>query len=343
MRTARLLHSCARLNSHENPLNLPRSSSSSAPPPSRPRLPPRGTLPPRRPIQNVRKVIAVSSAKGGVGKSTLAVNLALAFSRAQLRTGILDTDIFGPSIPTLLGLDGKDVGLPDVTREGKLVPLRSWGLGSMSMGYLLGKKSNDTNKESGDGDGDGPLAWRGLMVQKALQQLLHEVQWAGGIGSAVPELDVLVLDLPPGTGDVQLTIAQQVVLDGVVIVSTPQDVALKDAVRGVRLFQKMDIPVLGLVRNMDLFVCPRCGEETKIFAHQSHDGMQGALQDRMRQMGVEALGHIPLDPQICYDADQGKPTIVAEEGRGKRVNSRFYEEIARQVAGKVGLEWKGKG
>ena len=281
----------------------------------------------------------MSSAKGGVGKSTLSVNLALAFSRHRLRTGILDTDIFGPSIPTLLGLEEAD--LPDVTRDGKLVPLRAWGIGSMSMGYLLGKgksTSGGTAKE-GSGDDDGPVAWRGLMVMKALQQLLHEVQW-GGPDAVIPELDVLVLDMPPGTGDVQLTIGQQIAVDGTVIVSTPQDVALRDAVRGVKMFQKMDIPVLGMVRNMDLFVCPKCGGETKIFAHSGGaEAGGGSLLGRMQEMGVEVLGHVPLDPQICYDADNGKPTVVAEEARGVKNNTKFYENIARQVAEKVGLPW----
>lgn len=219
------------------------------------------------------------------------------------------------------------------------------------MGYLLGKgKTADNSKEgTGTGDEEGPVAWRGLMVMKALQQLLHEVAW-GGASAATPELDVLVLDMPPGTGDVQLTIGQQVAVDGAVIVSTPQDVALRDAVRGVKMFQKMEIPVLGMVRNMDVFVCPRCGEETRIFAHERGHGeheegkAQGvggtSLQQKMQDMGVEVLGHVPLDPQICYDADNGKPTVVAEEGKGvEKRNTRFYEEIARKVAQKVGLEW----
>jgi ATP-binding protein involved in chromosome partitioning len=265
------------------------------------------------------------------------VNLALAFSRRRLRTGILDTDIFGPSVPTLLGLE--KAGLPDVTREGKLVPLRSWGVGSMSMGYLLGKGKgggeggNKVGEGKEEGSEEGPVAWRGLMVMKALQQLLWEVQWGGT--EASPELDVLVLDLPPGTGDVQLTIGQQVAVDGAVIVSTPQDVALRDAVRGVRMFGTMGIRVLGLVRNMSVFVCPKCGEETKVFAHKG----EGGLQKRMEELGMDVLGEVPLDPQICWDADAGRPTVVAEEADGIKKNSIYYEEIARRVAEKVGLEW----
>ncbi len=273
-----------------------------------------------------------------MGKSTLAVNLALSFSRHKLRTGILDTDIFGPSIPTLLGLES--TSLPDVTGKGALIPLRAWGIGSMSMGYLLGQGKMKGGKEgTGGGDNEGPVAWRGLMVNKALQQLLHEVQWAGMEGQQ-SELDVLVLDLPPGTGDVQLTIGQQVVVDGAVIVSTPQDVALRDAVRGVKMLEKMDIRVLGMVRNMSVFVCPKCGEETKIFAHaDEHQEGRQTMQDKMDQLGVPVLGEVPLDPQICYDADNGKPTIVAEEGRQENKNTRYYDDIAKSVAHAVRLPW----
>jgi ATP-binding protein involved in chromosome partitioning len=206
----------------------------------------------------------------------------------------------------------------------------------MSMGYLLGKGGRKEGVEgSGKSDEDGPVAWRGLMVMKALQQLLHEVAW-GGEGE---ELDVLVLDMPPGTGDVQLTIGQQVQVDGAVVVSTPQDVALKDAVRGVKMFQTMGIKVLGMVRNMSVFVCPKCGEETRVFAHGGDGKEVGGPQQMMEQMGVDVLGEVPLDPQICYDADRGMPTVVAEEASGKLVNSRFYEEIARNAAEKVGLPW----
>ena len=299
---------CARALNHENPLGLPRSSPSSSsslrPPPQIPR---RGTLPPKRKIANVQRVIAVSSAKGGVGKSTLAVNLALSLSRHKLRTGILDTDIFGPSIPTLLGLENS--GLPDVTTQGALIPLRGWGISSMSIGYILGRGKMGHGKE-GTGDEEGPVAWRGLMVNKALQQLLHEVQWAGSEGQP-SELDVLILDLPPGTGDVQLTIGQQVEVDGAVIVSTPQDIALKDAVRGVRLFNTMGIKVLGMVRNMSVFVCPKCGEETKVFAHE-HDEGRPNLQTRMAELGVQVLGDVPLDPQICYDADSAESLRLSQ-------------------------------
>ena len=269
----------------------------------------------------MRKVIAVSSAKGGVGKSTIATNLALSFRRHGLRTGLLDTDIFGPSIPTLLNLS--DANEPDLTEHNQLVPLVNYGVKSMSMGYLLRSEN-------------APVAWRGLMVMKALQQLLWEVDWSR---PAPAELDVLVMDLPPGTGDVQLTIGQQVVIDGAVIVSTPQDVALKDAVKGVEIFKKMNIPVLGCVLNMNMFKCPKCGEETRVFAH---DALGGEGNVRLENLGVQVLGDIPLDARICHDADRGVPTVVAEEGRPhiERVNTKFYENIAEGVAKKVGLHWK---
>lgn len=167
------------------------------------------------------------------------------------------------------------------------------------------------------------------MVQKALHQLLHEVDWS-------PKLDILVFDLPPGTGDVQLTIGQQVELSGAVIVSTPQDIALKDAVKGIGMFNTMKIPVLGLVQNMSIFVCPKCGEETRIFSHNAAgSGGQVKIQD----MNVELLGNVPLDPRICHDADAGKPTIVAEEANGQLVNTSYYESIASKIAAKIGLPW----
>ncbi|KIX98379.1 uncharacterized protein Z520_05680 [Fonsecaea multimorphosa CBS 102226] len=315
---------CARVLSHENPLGLPRSPAPGGKglPPSIPRAQ-RG-LPQKRPLRNVRHTIAVSSAKGGVGKSTLAVNLALSFSRHGLRTGILDTDIFGPSVPTLLGLS--DAGEPSLTQQNMLVPLTSYGLKSMSMGYLLPSES-------------APVAWRGLMVMKALQQLLHEVDWS-------PGLDVLVLDLPPGTGDVQLTIGQQVEMSGAVIVSTPQDIALKDAVKGVEMFRKMNIEVLGMVQNMSVFVCPHCHQETRIFAanshsqdSHSHNGLSGA-EAKAADLGVDFLGDVPLDARICADADRGMPTVVAEEASGVKINSGYYERIAEKVARKIGLGWQ---
>ena len=297
---------------HENPLGLPRNSAA----PNIPRAQ-RG-LPSKRRIPNVSKIVAVSSAKGGVGKSTLAANLALAFSRHNLRTGILDTDIFGPSIPTLFGLPHAES--PELSDSNLLMPLQSYGVRSMSMGYLLPAES-------------APVAWRGLMVMKALQQLLYEVDWS-------PGLDVLVLDLPPGTGDIQLSIGQQVEVDGAVIVSTPQDVALKDAIKGVNMFGKMGVKVLGMVQNMSVFVCPKCGESTKIFPPSTSPGGKEGVEVACRDIGIDFLGDVPLDPAICSDADRGKPTIVAEEASGERILSTYFEEIAAKIATKVNLEWK---
>ncbi|KAL2866454.1 Mrp/NBP35 family ATP-binding protein [Aspergillus lucknowensis] len=342
MASKRRLFSTFRSLQHDNPLGLPRSGT----PPSFPR---RRGLPEKRKIRDVKKVIAVSSAKGGVGKSTIAVNLALSFARRGIRTGILDTDIFGPSIPTLLNLSGE----PRLDDNNCLIPLTNYGLKSMSMGYLLPQPEpspsspSTTPHESGRLPMDTtPISWRGLMVTKAMHQLLHSVSWG--------PLDVLFLDLPPGTGDVQLTINQEIVLDGAVIVTTPQDIALRDAVRGFGMFQRMDVPVLGMVRNMAFFACPECGHQTKIFSHGLHqhdhgngngdgkggerEGDWGVLAECKRH-GIELLGDIPLDARVCEDADRGVPTVVAEERDGKSARKEAFVGIAEKVAKKVGIEW----
>ncbi|KAF3042770.1 hypothetical protein E8E12_010158 [Didymella heteroderae] len=290
------LFSTLRCLQHENPLGLPRSGA----PPQLPRMQ-RG-LPQRRSINDVDKVIAVSSAKGGVGKSTIAVNLALSFARRGYRAGILDTDIFGPSIPTLLNLSGE----PRLSANNQLIPLSNYGLKSMSMGYLIPESS--------------PVAWRGLMVMKALQQLLHEVEWGG--------LDVLVLDMPPGTGDVQLTITQQLNLDGALIVSTPQDLSLKDAAKGVELFKKVNVNLLGLVCNMTGFKCPGCGSVHDVF------GNMNKIRDMCGKYDLNMLGEIPLHASISDDADKGKPTVVAEPD-GDRAAA--FLDIAREVEAAIGM------
>ncbi|KAL6710118.1 hypothetical protein ACN47E_009909 [Coniothyrium glycines] len=291
----RLFSTLTRLQ-HENPLGLPRSGA----PPQMPRMQ-RG-LPQKRSIKDVEKVVAVSSAKGGVGKSTIAVNLALSFAQRGLRAGILDTDIFGPSIPTLMNLSGE----PRLSSNNQPIPLSNYGLKSMSMGYLIPESS--------------PVAWRGLMVMKALQQLLHEVEWGG--------LDILVLDLPPGTGDVQLTITQQLVLDGAIIVSTPQDLALKDAVKGVELFNKVNVNLLGLVCNMAGFKCPGCGNVHQVFGNM----------DKIRAMcdtyALDILGELPLHPSISQDAETGKPTVVADPASDR---SLIFSSIAGKVEKLIGL------
>ncbi|PTU20065.1 hypothetical protein P175DRAFT_0265089 [Aspergillus ochraceoroseus IBT 24754] len=331
MTVKRRLFSTFRALQHENPLGLPRSGT----PPSFPR---RRGVPEKRKIRDVKKVIAVSSAKGGVGKSTIAVNLALSFARRGIRTGILDTDIFGPSIPTLLNLSGE----PRLDENNCLLPLTNYGLKSMSMGYLLPQPESQDPTQTRLPMDTTPISWRGLMVTKAMHQLLHSVSWG--------PLDVLFLDLPPGTGDVQLTINQEVVVDGAVIVTTPQDIALRDAVRGFGMFQRMDVPVLGMVRNMAFFACPECGTQTRIFSngeHVHHSKKDGAGNEEeewgvvaeCRRLGVEFLGDIPLDARVCEDADRGMPTVVAEESDERSARKKAFMDVAEKVAKKVGIEW----
>ncbi|KAH9890187.1 P-loop containing nucleoside triphosphate hydrolase protein [Xylariomycetidae sp. FL2044] len=291
--TSRLFHNLRALQ-HENPLGLPRTGSI-------PRMQ-RG-LPERRKINNVAKVIAVSSAKGGVGKSTVAANLSLAFARMGYRSGILDTDIFGPSIPTLFDLSGE----PRLSANNQLIPLSNYGVKTMSMGYLVGE--------------DAPVVWRGLMVMKALQQLLHEVDWGG--------LDVLVLDLPPGTGDTQLSVTQQIVLDGSIIVTTPHTLAVKDAIKGINMFKKVNVPLLGLVENMSVFCCPGCGRDTAVF------GSDARVRALCRDHAVDLLGDIPLHQSVGDDGQRGRPTVVAEPPESER--ARAFMDIAREVGAKVGL------
>lgn len=284
----RLFHTVQWL-CHENPLGLPKTSKA----PTIPRA--SLGLPTRQRIPNVKKIVLVSSAKGGVGKSTVAVNTALALQKTGKPTGILDVDIFGPSIPRLLNLEGE----PRLSETGKLLPLSNYGLPSMSMGYLVSPES--------------PVVWRGLMVMKALQQLLFEVEW--------PKLEYLVIDMPPGTGDTQLTISQQLKVDGAVIVSTPQDIALIDAIKGIELFKKVNIPILGLVQNMNYFVCPNCLHESHIF------GTEGARKEAERQ-GLAVLGSIPLNEKICINSDAGKPIVVSEPDTPL---AEAYINIAKRV------------
>lgn len=288
----RLFHTLHSLR-HENPLGLPKTGKA----PTMPRA--SLGLPTKMKIPNVNKIVLVSSAKGGVGKSTVAVNTALALQQLGKSTGILDVDIFGPSIPRLLNLSGE----PRLSDLGKLLPLSNYGLPSMSMGYLVSPES--------------PVVWRGLMVMKALQQLLFEVQW--------PQLDYLVIDMPPGTGDTQLTISQQLKVDGAVIVSTPQDIALIDAVKGIAMFQKVKIPILGLVQNMNYFVCPNCLHESHIF------GNEGARKEAEKH-GLSVLGSIPLNEKICYNSDAGKPIVVSEPNTPL---SEAYISIAKAIHAKI--------
>ena len=257
-----------------------------------------------KPIDNIKNIIAVASGKGGVGKSTTAVNLALALAEEGARVGVLDADIYGPSQPRMLGIDGK----PD-SKDGKtLEPMEGYGLQAMSIGFLI--------------DEETPMIWRGPMVTQALEQLLNDTNWS--------DLDYLVVDLPPGTGDTQLTLAQKVPVSGAVIVTTPQDIALLDARKGLKMFEKVEVPVLGIVENMSIHICSNCGHEEHIFG-------QGGGSSMANQYHVDLLGALPLDIRIREETDGGKPTVVAEpEAR----ISQIYREIARKTAAKLSLQAK---
>jgi ATP-binding protein involved in chromosome partitioning len=246
-------------------------------------------------VPGIRHLIAVASGKGGVGKSTVAVNLALAFEANGLKAGILDADVYGPSQPRLLGITGR----PEAGRDSRLKPLVGYGLKCMSMGFMVDEAT--------------PVIWRGPMVVQALTQMLRDVDWG--------ELDVLVIDMPPGTGDVQLTMAQQVPLSGAVIVSTPQDLALIDARKGLNMFKRTDVPVLGIIENMSYFVCPKCGERHEIFGH-------GGAEAEAGKLGVPFLGAVPLHIDIRARSDAGEP-IVATEPAG--VHARIFSEIAAKA------------
>jgi ATP-binding protein involved in chromosome partitioning len=246
-------------------------------------------------IPDVDAVIAVASGKGGVGKSTTAVNIALGLRDLGLKVGMLDADIYGPSLPKLLAINEK----PQTVGGTKLKPIDRYGLAVMSIGFLI--------------DEETPMIWRGPMVMSAITQMLHEVEWG--------KLDVMVVDMPPGTGDAQLTMAQQVPLKGAVIVSTPQDLALIDARRGVAMFKRVNVPVLGIVENMSYFLCPNCGTRSDIF------GYAGARKEAERQ-GVPFLGEVPLHMTIREKSDSGLP-VVATEPDG--VHAKIYREIAAKV------------
>jgi ATP-binding protein involved in chromosome partitioning len=243
-------------------------------------------------VPGVKHLIAVASGKGGVGKSTVAVNLALGLQAIGLKAGILDADIYGPSQPRLLGISGK----PEATEGKKLVPMEGYGLKAMSMGFMV--------------DEGTPIVWRGPMVVQALNQMLREVQWG--------DLDVLVIDMPPGTGDVQLTIAQQVPLSGAVIVSTPQDLALIDARKGLAMFRKVNIPVLGIVENMSTFICPKCGERSDIFGH-------GGAKAEAEKLGVPFLGEVPLHMDVRATSDSGKPITATAPASPQ---AQIFRELA---------------
>ena len=256
-------------------------------------------------IPGVKNVIAVASGKGGVGKSTTTVNLALALAAEGARVGILDADIYGPSQPLMLGLQGQRPVSPD---NKSIVPLQNYGIQTMSMGFLV--------------DEDQAMVWRGPMVTQALMQLLNDTRW--------DNLDYLLIDMPPGTGDVQLTLAQKVPVTGSIIVTTPQDIALLDAKKGLKMFEKVGVPVLGIVENMSMHVCSNCGHAEPIFG-------EGGGARMAEQYGVELIGQLPLDLSIRLATDEGKPSVAAEPD-GKV--AELYQAIARKVAVKIGEKAK---
>ena len=248
-------------------------------------------------VPGVKHIVAVASGKGGVGKSTTAVNLALGLQANGLKVGILDADIYGPSVPRLLGITGRPEAVSPGSRT--LKPLEGFGLKAMSMGFLV--------------EEDTPMIWRGPMVMSALQQMLREVAWG--------DLDVLIVDMPPGTGDAQLTLAQQTPLSGAVIVSTPQDLALIDARKGLNMFRKVNVPVLGIVENMSYFTCTKCGERHEIFGH-------GGARDEAEKLGLPFLGEVPLDKDLRIRSDSGQPIVVSAPDSH---HARLYRHIAETV------------
>ena len=256
-------------------------------------------LPPREPIPGVKHTIAVASGKGGVGKSTVSVNLALALSKDGSKVGLLDVDVYGPSIPMMMGVHEP----LKTTADEKIIPIESHGVKLISVGFML--------------DEEQPLIWRGPLVMQLVQQFLRGVEWG--------ELDYLVMDLPPGTGDAQLTLVQSIPVSGVVIVTTPQDVALIDARRALKMFHEVDVPILGIVENMSHFVCPHCNETTDIFS-------SGGGEKTSKRYDVPFLGSIPLDPVIRECGDDGKPVVDAEPDSP---HSAAFREVAGHVRDKV--------
>jgi ATP-binding protein involved in chromosome partitioning len=278
------------------------SHRSSVPPSPAPRGPGHGAAHGQRPgllLPDVRAIVAVASGKGGVGKSTVAVNLAVALARQGLKIGLLDADIYGPSMPRMLGIARK----PEVKGE-RMIPPVAWGLKAMSIGFLVEEET--------------PMIWRGPMVMGALEQMLGQVEWGA--------LDLLLVDMPPGTGDAQLTMAQRVALSGAVIVSTPQDIALLDARRGVRMFERVRVPVLGIVENMSYFCCPSCGHRAEIFGH-------GGARLEAQRLGTEFLGEVPLLLDIRTASDAGSPIVAAAPDSPA---AQAFAGVARRVWDKVG-------
>jgi ATP-binding protein involved in chromosome partitioning len=280
------------------------TGATTAPPPRPQQAPPRqggpqigghGGGPGQIQLPTIKHVVAVASGKGGVGKSTTAANLALALARLGLKVGLFDADIYGPSVPRVMGLHNKKPS----TRNDRIVPLENHGVTVMSIGFMVEEES--------------PVVWRGPMVVGALEQLLRDVEW--------PELDVMIIDMPPGTGDTQLTMCQRVPLAGAVIVSTPQDIALLDARKGLHMFRKVEVPILGIVENMSYYQCPKCGNREEVFGH-------GGARETAEQLDAPFLGEIPLDLKIRQTTDAGRP-IVVDDPDG--AHAQAYGAIARAV------------
>ena len=294
-------------------LTAERKAGASAPPPQqRPAAPPQGrhagpgAARAQGPtsVEGVGAIIAVASGKGGVGKSTTAVNLALGLRDLGLRIGVLDADIYGPSTPKLLGIKGR----PQTRGGTTLIPMDGYGLKVMSIGFLIEEET--------------PMIWRGPMVMSALTQMLREVDWG--------ELDIMVVDMPPGTGDAQLTMAQQVPLKGAIIVSTPQDLALIDARRGISMFNRVNVPVLGVVENMSYFLCPECGTRSDIFGH-------GGARREAERLGVPFLGEVPLHMEIREKSDAGLPVVAtAPDGPHARIYRDIAARVRDQMVGRAG-------
>ena len=257
-----------------------------------------------QPMKNVKNLIAVASGKGGVGKSTTAVNLALALAAEGAVAGILDADIYGPSQPRMLGISGQPHSEDDQTLE----PMENHGLQAMSIGFLIEEET--------------PMIWRGPMVTQALEQLLNDTQWR--------ELDYLIIDLPPGTGDVQLTLAQKIPVSGAIIVTTPQDIALLDARKGLKMFEKVEVPVLGVIENMSIHICSKCGQEEPIFG-------TGGGENLAKESSVHLLGQLPLDMSIREQTDSGKPTVISHPE--SRITD-IYKEIARTASARLAMKAK---
>ena len=259
-------------------------------------------VPQREGIPGVRNIVAVGSGKGGVGKSTVAVNLALALAQTGARVGLLDADIYGPNVPLMMGAHGK----PESSPSGKIAPIRTYNVDMISIAFFLP-------------DDNSPVIWRGPMLTKLLTQFMYDVEWG--------TLDYLIMDMPPGTGDVQLTTAQSLPLTGAVIVSTPQDVALMDAGKALAMFQKLNVPILGIVENMTTFICPHCQQETPIFGH-------GGAQATARRLEVPFLGEVPLTLQIRTGSDSGRPIVVDAP---EAPEALAFRKVAKNLAAQVSI------